>query len=48
MGFLGYNQISIVNEYKLKTTFVVEDDVYAYNQMPFSLCNVLATFQRII
>ena len=32
--FLRYNQISIVEEDKLKTTFVVEDGVYAYNRMP--------------
>lgn len=27
--FSGYNQISIAEEHKLKTTFVVEDGVYA-------------------
>lgn len=46
--FCTYNQISITDEDKLKTTFVVEDGVYAYNQMPFGLCNAPATFQRII
>ena len=46
--FSGYNQISIAEEDKLKTTFVIEDKVYAYNQMPFGLCNAPATFQRII
>ena len=47
-GFSGYNQISIVEEDKLKTTFVVENGVYAYNQMPFGLCNAPVTFQKII
>ena len=43
-GFSGYNQISIVEEDKLKTTFVVEGGVYAYNRMPFDLCNAPAMF----
>lgn len=43
-GFSGYNQISIAEEDKLKTTFVVEDGVYAYNRMLFGLCNAPATF----
>lgn len=43
-GFFGYNGISIAKEDKLKTTFVVEDEVYAYNCMPFGLCNAPATF----
>ena len=42
--FSGYNQFSIAEEDKLKTTFVVEDGVYAYNRMPFRLCNAPATF----
>lgn len=47
-GFFGYNQISIAEEDKLKTTFVVEDGVYPYNRMSFGLCKAPATFQRII
>lgn len=43
-GFSGYNQISIAEEDKLKTTFVVEASVYAYNRMPFGLCNAPTTF----
>ena len=46
--FFRYSQISIAKEDKLKTTFVVEDGVYAYNRMPCGLCNAPATFQRII
>lgn len=47
-GFSGYNHISIAKEDKLKTTFVVEGRVYAYNIMLFDLCNAPTTFQRII
>lgn len=47
-GLSGYNQISIIEEDKFKTPFVVEDSVYAYNWMPFKLCNASATSQRII
>jgi hypothetical protein len=43
-GFSRYNQISIAQEDKLKTTFVVEDGVYAYNRMPFGLYNAPTTF----
>lgn len=47
-GYSGYNQISIAEEDKLKTTFVVEDSVYAYSRMPFELYNAPMIFQRII
>lgn len=47
-GFSGYNQISIAEEDKPKTTFIVEDGVYAYNKMSFGLCNTPTMFQRII
>ena len=46
-GFFGYNQISIAKD-KLKMTFVVEDEVYAYNQMSFGLYNAPTTFEGII
>ena len=46
-GFFGYKHISIAKEDKLKTTFIVEDGVYAYNRVLFDLCNAPATFQRI-
>ena len=44
-GFSGYNQISIIEEDKLETTFVVEDGVYDYKNISFRSCNALATFR---
>lgn len=48
-GFLGYNQVKIVVEDELKTTFNTNWRTFAYKilmNMPFGLCNVLAIFQR--
>ena len=39
---------TICYEDKLKTTFMVEDRVYAYKWMPFDLCNKPASFQHYI
>lgn len=44
--FLGYNQILIHPEDRLKTTFRTKWVMYAYQKMPFGLINVGATFQR--
>lgn len=43
-NFSIYNQINIAKEDKLKTKFVVEEGIYAYNWMLFGLCNALAMF----
>ena len=32
---------------QLKTTFTTEWDTFAFNQMPFGLCNASGTFQRL-
>ena len=45
-GYSGYFQIEIVVEDQEKTTFTCPFRTYAYKRMPFSLCNVPATFQR--
>jgi hypothetical protein len=45
-GYSGYNQIEIVLEYQEKTTFTCPFDTFAYQRMPFRLCNAPATFQR--
>ena len=47
-GFLGYDQINIAEEDKLKTTFILKDGVYAYNRISFGPCNAPVTFQRFI
>eukprot|EP00253_Pinus_taeda_P028921 PITA_28921 len=47
-GFSGYNQIRIALEDKDKTTFTCPWGTYAYNVLPFGLCNAPATFQRAV
>jgi hypothetical protein len=43
-GYNNYNQVKMAKEDKEKMTFVSEWDAYAYNIMPFGLCNALVTF----
>jgi len=43
-GFSGYNQVSIRKEDQLKTTFTTDWGTYAFNRMPFRLCNAPGTF----
>nr|CAN77865.1 hypothetical protein VITISV_032367 [Vitis vinifera] len=45
-GYSGYNQIPIAVEDQEKTTFTCPYDTFAYQRMPFNLCNAPATFQR--
>ncbi|XP_057853197.2 uncharacterized protein LOC131063406 [Cryptomeria japonica] len=45
-GFSGYNQIRIAPEDQDKTTFTRPWGTFAYNVLPFGLCNAPATFQR--
>lgn len=47
-GFIGYNQIQIIVEYQDKTTFPFPWDAFSYRVIPFGLCNVHATFQRVV
>ena len=45
-GFSGYNQVLVVKEDRLKTTFRTKWVTFAYIRMPFGLINAGATFQR--
>ena len=47
-GFSGYNQVFIRMADQLKTTFTTEWGTYAFNRMPFGLCNAPGTFQRLM
>ena len=45
-GFSGYNQVLVVEEDRLKTTFRTKWGTFAYRRMPFGLINAGDTFQR--
>ena len=46
--FSSYNQVFIQPKDQLKTIFTTEWGTFAFNQMPFGLCNALGTFQRLM
>jgi hypothetical protein len=45
-GYSGYNQITVSEEYKEKTTFTTPWGTFMYDKIPFGLRNARATFQR--
>ena len=47
-GFSGYNQVFIRKNDQLKTTFTTDWGTFAFNRMPFGLCNAPGTFQRLM
>jgi hypothetical protein len=47
-GYSNYNQAKMAKENKEKTTFNFKWVAYAYNVMPFGLCNAPATFQKVV
>lgn len=47
-GFLGYNQVGIVFDDQLKTTFTINWGIFTYKVMPFGLYNAPATFQQVM
>lgn len=44
----GYHQVAMDDRDKGKTTFVTRRGAYAFNVMPYGLCNAPATFQRLM
>jgi len=45
-GYSGYNQIPVYPEDQEKTTFTCPLGTFAYQRMPFGLCNAPSMFQR--
>jgi hypothetical protein len=47
-GYRGNHQVKIVSKDQLKTTFTTPWRMFCYTIKPFSLCNVLKTFQYLM
>ena len=45
-GFSGYNQVLVLEQDRMKTTFCTKWGTFAYKRMRFSLINARSTFQR--
>lgn len=45
---MGYQQIPVSEEYRLKPAFITHKGLYVFSVMPFGLCNAPATLQRLI
>ncbi|RXN11109.1 Transposon Ty3-I Gag-Pol poly [Labeo rohita] len=44
----GYNQVPVAEGDRFKTAFCTPFGLFEYNRMPFGLCNVPSTFQRLM
>ena len=47
-GMSGYYQVYIRQEDQVYTTFTTDWRTYAFERMPFGLCNAPGTFQQIM
>lgn len=47
-GYNGYNQVKMAKENKEKIAFISEWGAYAYNVMPYGLCNAPTTYQKVV
>jgi hypothetical protein len=47
-GYNSYNQVKMVEKDKEKTISISKWNSYAYNVMPFGLCNDPTTFQKMV
>ncbi|KAL2634337.1 hypothetical protein R1flu_005816 [Riccia fluitans] len=47
-GFSGYNQVSVAERDREKTTFITEWGAFAYRVAPFGLKNAPSTFQSVV
>ena len=45
---MGYHQVDVSEQDRVKTAFLTHRGLYVYNVMPFGPCNAPATFQRLI
>ena len=43
----GHWQVEVAPEHQQKTAFCTQGELCEFNVMPFGLCNVPATFQRL-
>ena len=44
----GYRQVSLSQEARIKTAFVMHSGLFQFKVMPFGLCNAPATFERLM